>query len=272
MKQLTRKVSVWLWILATFITIVAAIYQRATGPTYPVRGRVQVGATQVKYKMLRTADCTADALVQVMVSDPTVTGEMIWKRFHSNDTLTTQPMRRLDGRLVGLLPKQPPAGKVQYQVNLITADGNKIALTQAPVVLRFKGEVPFYILHPHIFLMFFSMLIGTRCGLEALFRGKHSRRLAIETAAMLFVGGMILGPIVQKFAFGAFWTGWPFGHDLTDNKTAFAMFFWLLALWRDFKGKNGARGWYMLASVMQLVVYSIPHSAIGSEIDYTKQG
>jgi hypothetical protein len=119
--------------------------------------------------------------------------------------------------------------------------------------------------------MFFSMLIGTRCGLEALFNGERTRRLAIECAAMLLVGGLILGPIVQKCAFGTFWTGWPFGHDLTDNKTAVAMLFYLIALWRDIKSAKG-RGWYIAASVMQLIVYSIPHSVLGSELDYTKQG
>ena len=36
--------------------------------------------------------------------------------------------------------------------------------------------------------------------------------------ATLGLGGMILGPIVQKYAFGAYWTGIPFGHDLTDAK------------------------------------------------------
>jgi hypothetical protein len=270
MKILSRKLSVWLWILATLITIVAAIYQRSTGPTYPVRGHVMVGDSRVKFKLIRSGDATQDALIAISVPDQTVRGEMIYKRFHSNDTLTTQPMQRVDGKLLATVPRQPPAGKVQYQINLIRADGQKIALTAAPVVMRFKGEVPFYILHPHIFLMFFSMLLGTRCGLEALAGGAHARRLAIETAAMLLVGGMILGPIVQKFAFGAFWTGWPFGHDLTDNKTAVAMLFWIIALWRDIKHGKG-RGWYVAAAAIQLIVYSIPHSMLGSEIDYTKQ-
>ncbi len=53
---------------------------------------------------------------------------------------------------------------------------------------------------------------------------------------LLVLGGFLLGPIVQKYAFGAFWTGWPFGEDLTDNKTAVAVLAWLprvtlLALW-----------------------------------------
>ncbi len=41
---------------------------------------------------------------------------------------------------------------------------------------------------------------------------------------------MILGPIVQKYAFGELWTGIPFGWDLTDNKTLIAFLFWILAV------------------------------------------
>jgi hypothetical protein len=261
---------VWLWIVATFLTLVAAIYQRATGPTYPVRGHVTVGTSVVKFKLLRTHDSDADAMIEIPVPDRNVSGEILFRRYKSNDETTTAPMERVGDNLVFALPKQPPAGKVEYRVNLVSGDGQKTALTAQPVVMRYKGNVPFYILHPHIFFMFFSMLVGTRCGLEALYKGDRARRMAMETVVMLFVGGIILGPIVQKFAFGAFWTGWPFGHDLTDNKTAFALLFWIVALWRDVKTGKG-RNWYMLASVMQLIVCSIPHSALGSEIDYTKK-
>ena len=270
MKRLSLRTSVWLWIVATFITLVAAVYQRATGPTYPVRGHISVAGATVKFKLTRSGDAASDAVVSIPVLDRSFSGELVYKRYPSNDEWTTEVLQRVGDNLVGSIPKQPPAGKVTYRVNLISGDGAKTALTPEPVVMRFKGTVPFYVLHPHIFFMFFSMLVGTRCGLEALFHGDRARRMAIETAVMLFVGGIILGPIVQKFAFGAFWTGWPIGHDLTDNKTAVALLFWLIALWRDVKGKNGGRGWYMLAAVMQLVVYSIPHSMFGSQVDYTK--
>jgi hypothetical protein len=270
MKKLSLKLTVWLWILATLVTLIAVVYQRATGPTYPVRGKVLVGGAPVRFRLLRSADATADALVQLSVREAAITGEMRWKRYKSRDDWMLRPLERIGDKLVATIPRQPPAGKVLYQISLIEADGRKLALTAEPVIIRFKGEVPFYVLHPHILLMFFSMLIGTRCGLEALFNGARTRRLAIECAAMLLVGGLILGPIVQKCAFGTFWTGWPFGHDLTDNKTAVAMLFWLIALWRDIKSGKG-RGWYIAAAVMQLIVYSIPHSVLGSELDYTQK-
>jgi cbb3-type cytochrome oxidase subunit 1 len=78
----------------------------------------------------------------------------------------------------------------------------------------------------------------------------------------VFIGGFILGPLVQKLSFGVFWTGFPLGLDLTDNKTLIAFIGWLAALIAGWRGKP-ARGWVLGASILMLVVYFIPHSLLG---------
>jgi len=78
---------------------------------------------------------------------------------------------------------------------------------------------------------------------------------------------MILGPVVQKYAFGALWTGIPFGWDLTDNKTLIAFIFWILAVMLNRKKDKPLVT--VLAAFILLMVYSIPHSLFGSELDYT---
>jgi len=168
-----------------------------------------------------------------------------------------------------VIPKQPPAGKIAYNITLIDKNGEKYQLSEEPVVIRFKGDVPILILIPHVLAMFISMLLGTRTGLEAIYKRERTYRLALWTSALFFLGGIIFGPIVQKFAFGAFWTGWPLGSDLTDNKTAVAMLGWLFALWRGRDMKKG-RKWFIIAAVIQLLVFLIPHSMFGSELDYTR--
>jgi len=137
------------------------------------------------------------------------------------------------------------------------------------VIIRFRGGVPAWVLVSHILVIFAGMLLSTRTGLEALRQGPRTWQLTIWTISCLTVGGLILGPIVQKYAFDAFWTGWPFGHDLTDNKLAVAMLFWVVALWRGRKSPRG-RGWAIAASLITLVVWLIPHSLLGSELDYTQ--
>jgi hypothetical protein len=74
---------------------------------------------------------------------------------------------------------------------------------------------------------------------------------------------------VQKFAFGALWTGFPFGYDLTDNKTLIAFIGWIIAI---IAGRNGrpARGWVLAAAILLLIIFLIPHSLLGSELDYSE--
>lgn len=259
----------WLWILAIVITLASVVYQRTTGPSYPVRTKIQLPTGElVKAKFLTTHESVADAPIHISIDNPSYSGRAEWRRVNSRDDWQTIRLNRNGDTLWAFLPKQPPAGKVAYNVILTSATSGDIKLTSEPVVMRFKGPVPIAILAPHVLFMFSAMLLATRTGFQALARPGAVRRLAILTAILLFVGGLILGPLVQKYAFGAYWTGWPLGHDLTDNKTALAMLMWLIAIWRDSKKRSG-RWWYVSATLVHLLVYLIPHSVLGSELDYT---
>lgn len=269
MSALARFRPLLLWLLAVLFTLSLVVYQRRTGPTYPVRGTVEVAGGAVSFKLLRSHNTTADAPLRLAVPDEGVTGELIWRRYRSHDEWRTDPLQREGGELVGAIPRQPPAGKVMYRVRLLDASGGATELTAEPVIIRFKGPVPTVVLAPHILLMFSSMLLAVRTGLQALVVGARLRSYTVATALCLLVGGLILGPLVQKYAFGALWTGWPLGHDLTDNKTAVAMLAWLVALWQSRRPGRG-RGWVLAAVCVQLLVYSIPHSLLGSELDYTQ--
>ena len=41
------------------------------------------------------------------------------------------------------------------------------------------------------------------------------------------------------------------------------------ALFKNRGGRDG-RGWILFAAIVMLVIYLIPHSLLGSELDYTK--
>jgi hypothetical protein len=137
------------------------------------------------------------------------------------------------------------------------------------VIIRFKDPVPSVILILHIIIIFLAMMFSTRAGIEALNPKGNPRKLVLWTIGLLIVGGFILGPVVQKYAFGAFWTGFPFGSDLTDNKILIAMIGWIAALIAGRRGKP-ARWWVLGASILLLAVYLIPHSLLGSELDYSQ--
>jgi hypothetical protein len=258
-----------LWVLAFVITVGAGYYQRTTGPTYEIRGKVVIDDARYKYKLIRTYDGDDDAPVEITITDPDVTGEMKLKRYKSYDEWSTSAMERQGDKLIGYIPHQDMAGKVMYQVTLMK-NGNTYLLNEEPAIIRFKGYVPRGVLFAHIITIFLAMLFSTRTAFEVIFKLKYTFLYTWLTLIFLAVGGMILGPIIQKYAFDAYWTGWPFGNDLTDNKSLLAFIFWIVALgyqiWR-----RERKGWAVAAAVVLFAVYMIPHSVLGSEIDYTKE-
>jgi len=260
---------VLLWIIAVLITLGSAYYQRATGPNHPAKGKVSFSGKVIRFKLLRSEIVNNDAPVRLNVSDAAISGFVQFCRYKSHDDWSTIPLRREEGILKAELPHQPPAGKLMYLVHL-TKNGETVSLTgDEPVILRYNGPVPSYFLIPHIFLMFLAMLFSNAAALHALDPRGRSYRYMLITIVLFFIGGMILGPVVQKYAFGAFWTGIPFGYDLTDNKTLIAMIGWLFAWFMNRKGRDG-RIWIICAAILMLVIFLIPHSVLGSEIDHTK--
>lgn len=262
-----RTKSVLLWILSFILMAGFAIYQRMTGPTYPVRGDIEINNAEIDYRLPRSHDSGKDALVKLDVSDKSVKGFFHYRRFKSHDEWTRVEMVREGENLHAFIPEQPPAGKVMYKIELVK-DVQSHFLTDEAVIIRFKGSVPAYILIPHIIFMFLAMVFSIRTGFEALSKGRATYKYTIITTVLLFAGGLVLGPIVQKYAFDAYWTGWPFGHDLTDNKTIFSFIFWVIALLVLRKNPDN-KLWPILAAVVLIAIYLIPHSVLGSEIDYT---
>ncbi len=278
MKKILKS-TLW-WVLAIVFTVAMARYQKMTGPTYPISGKANINGNEIKYELIRTAENDEDALIALVVPDTSVKGSITYKRYKSHDSLLTVDLKRVNDTLLFMMPKQPAAGKMMYKITLST-DSDSIVLAAKDndfVVMRFKGVVPLQVLIPHILFMFLGLLFSTRTVIEALIKGARTYKLAIWTLVFIVLGGLILGPIVQKYAFGAYWTGWPlagdgtfnlfkFG-DLTDNKTLVMAIAWLIAVLKLRKDPSN-RLYPIIAGIIVVIVYLIPHSMLGSEIDHT---
>ncbi|MBX2990362.1 MAG: hypothetical protein KF749_04235 [Bacteroidetes bacterium] len=255
------------WFISLIITLAAAYYQRTTGPTYPLSGKVVVDGLSVTYNLLRSHGGDGNALVSIPVPDESISGVLHWKRFKTKDEWTEVEMTRRANELVAELPHQPPAGKLEYKVHLTKGREQTQMPSSGTVVIRFKGDVPAGALIPHVIAMFAAMLFSNRAGIEIFNSKPNLKGLTIWTLGLMTVGGMILGPIVQKYAFGEYWTGIPFGTDLTDNKTLIAFVAWIVAAIALFKS-NQPKTWVFAAAMITLIVFLIPHSLFGSELDY----
>jgi hypothetical protein len=207
-------------------------------------------------------------VVKIETGDESISGRMEWKRYKTSDEWTSVPMTYSSGTLSAELPNQPPAGKLMYRVYLTSSTETITVPAEQPVVIRFKGEVPLVILVSHVSLMFIGMFFSTRAGLEAFRKEPNLKMVTYWSMALLFVGGLVFGPFVQHYAFGAYWSGWPFGPDVTDDKTALIVLSWIIAAIALHKARKPAR-WALAAAVITICVYLIPHSVLGSELDYS---
>jgi hypothetical protein len=259
-----------LWVGALLVAVALGYFQRTTGPTYPMRGSVPLSGSEVTYKLPRAHGGDGGLRIRLSGVGDAVRGDVQWRRFPTDD-----PWRHVDmvstasGDLAAVIPHQPPAGKVEYRL-LLQDNGRETALPpEGTVVARFRGDVPAWVLIPHILAMFTSMWLATRALFEVLRPSQPGARGPVLGAMILLaLGGLLLGPLVQKFAFDAWWTGWPFGTDLTDNKTLIAVLAWLPATIVALR--RGRTRWAVTVGwVVMMGVFLIPHSLYGSEIDWS---
>jgi len=284
---------VLIWVFAVIITLSAAVYQRYTGPTKPKTIEFVLNENTYKVKLDRSSGGdnnshgrpgSNDARIKLSIKDTSVTAKIYYRKYNTEDEWITSDFtryyRKMDSwfmnKILGIyeveglmakLPQQPPAGKLEYYIDVYDGDYVAVLGKENPIVIRFKAAVPGIVLIPHIIIMFFAMFLSNLAGLMAIGNISRFRFYTILTFIFLTIGGMILGPIVQKYAFGDLWTGVPFGWDLTDNKTLIAFLFWGAALIWTKESKR--RYLAIIASLILFAIYTIPHSMFGSELDYT---
>jgi hypothetical protein len=256
--------------LAIVITMIAVIYQRATGPTYPEKIHIGLDSNNTTMvKLPRSQGGEIGAPIEIPKIEGLTSVKLTYKRYPTNDDWKEVQLEDKGNRFFTTLPHQPPAGKLTYFLNLnFSGKIQSFHSKEDPIYIRYKGDVPTYILAPHVICMFLSMLLSALALFECLFKTKSYAAIGRITLGCLMIGGMILGPIVQKFAFGVYWAGFPYDWDLTDNKLLIGVLGWLFAVVMTFRSK---RTWpTIIAASILFAVYSIPHSMQGSEFNYEK--
>ena len=143
-----------LWFLAFLITLSAAVYQRMTGPTYPKRLNVTVNNTVHELKLVRSLSLIEKSEVRLDLNDSNIGAKLFFKQYKSESEYQVADFNyRVDPKHGGFfaeIPQQPAAGKLQYYFEITDLNGSHSYLKDNPVVIRFKGDVPSFILIPHI--------------------------------------------------------------------------------------------------------------------------
>lgn len=256
----------WFWVLAVAITLLAIFFQRQTGPTYPKKISFEVDTVSAVVKLPRSGEVNNGIKIAIPAVSLDYTVKLYYRPYPSNADWSELLFWPEDDNIITYLPEiEQRAAKIEYY--LAIEDGNEVTpLPEEPIVLRYKGSVPAWALIPHIILIFVGLIFSNLAGVMALFNHNRFKFWAVAALLLILVGGLIFGPIVQKFAFGEYWTGFPFGKDLTDNKTLIMFIVWLVAVAVNWKRPN--RWVTITAAVIAIAIYCIPHSLRGSEFNY----
>ena len=198
------------------------------------------------------------------------------------DTEKREKMLEMEaGRWKGSLPGRAKGNRLRYYFEVETADGGSLRLPEEGVVgflVKYKGEVSGFVLLLHVIFMFgafFFMVEAALCALRLL-AGDENKRMTMLMVRWLifftFLGGWPLGFILNGQRFGPIWEGFPFGYDITDNKTQLMFIFWLVTIilsWSSFIGKGekadhvGRKGFaiaVLTSFILSLAIFLIPHS------------
>lgn len=253
-------------ILLIFISILLTLffssYQRITGPTYPFKAKLRILEEEIKFKFPRSANVGEKVKIFIPLKNQLAKAELHLQNYSMDGKWEWKEFKRdKDGLFVELDPL-PPAGKYFYYVKLYYLE-KAIQIPEEPISIRFKGKVPLFVLISHIIIIFSGFLFSIYTGLYAMVFGKN-KKLVLITFILFLIGAGILGPLVQYYAFGQFWTGFPMGKDLTDNKGLVLIIFWALAFFQVKRGKG--KEWVLLAFFVSVLVFFIPHSMWGSEL------
>jgi hypothetical protein len=170
------------------------------------------------------------------------------------------------------------AQKQSKETKLTVSLPDKNSPNLKPILLKFEGNVPPYIIVSHVFCNFAAIFFSVLAIFSAvdLKRGKSTLKksvlFSLLTFIFLFTGFLLVGSALNYFAFGVMWEAFPFGSDITDNKSQIILLFWAVTLFLikgTIFGKNPSKNlvsektystMVIISFVVTVIMYLIPHS------------
>ncbi|MCD6379303.1 hypothetical protein J7M07_02500 [bacterium] len=178
------------------------------------------------------------------------------------------------------LPSLNKGERLKYSF-VFFRDGKRVLRVPADggfYLVKYKGDISTVVLILHIIFMFsaFFFIIETFLGaLWILLSGEaigYTIKMMRIALSFLFIGGWPLGFILNYQRFGPVWEGFPFGWDITDNKTQIIFLFWLITTFlvrgsffgRGQEGDVIGKKQYAVVVIISFIVtvglYLVPHS------------
>jgi len=179
------------------------------------------------------------------------------------------------------LPEYEKGTEIRYWITASNVAGTRVRIPADPkklCTLKYKGEASSVVVGAHIAFMFgafFFMVMSFLAAIDIL-RDREDKKNAVRAARWVlvtsFIGGWPLGLILNYQTFGPIWEGFPFGYDITDNKTQVIFVFWLASMLlvrgsffgrgeeKDRLGRKAFALSIVACFVVSLALFILPHS------------
>ncbi len=268
-------------IVALACTVVLLGAARLMSVTNPRDVRVTEGDVTLSHRTVTEVFGPTQIRLEVRIDVPA--GCRLYAQYlpPGSDSVQRRGFIREGGNRMGVyLPPYRQGDKVRYAIQLVRHDGTQVRMPRGGgwYVVRYKAHADTWVLVAHVAAMFagfFCMVLAFFAAVRALRSGAGKRGAMAATRWVLlftFLGGGPLGFILNRQTFGPAWEGYPFGVDITDNKTMIMFLFWLvsaLLAWGSFVGRGeerdrlGAKGFaraVVASFIVSLALFLIPHS------------
>lgn len=253
----------WRWAIAFVLCLAGLLAQRQLSSELPLAVDQPWAGKRVTTSLARVHVGPGGQRISVAGVEPEWAGELIWRPADGESEFQRLPLRNLGSLITGEIPIQTRGRSTEYRIELETPDGLLRLPAQGTLMIRFRGATALSVSLAHIALLALGLLLAMRAGLEALALGEHAQSLAWGSFLSFLAGGLVCGPLMKQQAYGLLWTGPPFGLDSTDTKMLLLVIAWLLPLILRARGLR-ARRWIVLAALLSLIAFLIPHSHFAS--------
>jgi hypothetical protein len=270
-------------VLAVVITLLVVVASRYFGPNRKYTVETRADGLVLSHKAPRSQTGEGPATLELRAkldgrkaSDLAVglkgrvKGESDWERLGVARIETGE--EGWDKVFVFEVPPKPYTTRYFYTFEIeLPEEGGPLILARAdgePMMVKFKGEVPAWIVIAHILGMFGGFFLLILCAFHSvgLARGREDHlaasRLAWWSWILMFLGGVPFGWAMNYYAFDVIWEAFPFGGDVTDNKTQIALILWgLVAAGLSWKKGRKSGLIAVVGAILVLAIFMIPHSA-----------
>lgn len=269
-------------ITGVILTLALFVIARRLSMNRPREIDIEEGGLRVSHETVIEQVGPGEPAVKLSISPGVEECPRVFYRTEGGDELKELPMLPSgDDAWTAKLPDLGRGGRLSYAFLIAGRDGSTIRLPARPdrfFLLKYKGDYSVPVLVAHVIFMFgaFFFMILSVMGALRILMGREGKTETVSMTRWVmiftFVGGWPIGFILNYQRFGVVWEGFPFGYDITDNKTQLIFLMWIVTVFlvkgsflgrgeeKDFIGAGGFALAVLISFIVSMALYILPHS------------